>query len=107
MSVVMNTYKTVLLEIFFTLLEQFGCGQAAVQRPYETWAADEAKAVLQETYRFAKEVLGPINSSGDREGCRIENGAVIPPKGFKDAWKKLYEQGFKTVAVSPDHGGQG
>ncbi|WP_324289166.1 acyl-CoA dehydrogenase family protein [Myxococcus sp. MISCRS1] len=107
MSAGINTYKTDLREIFFTLFEQFGFGQVAGQAPYDAWGPDEAKAVLSETYRFAREVLGPLNSVGDREGCRVENGSVYTPTGFKDAWKKLYEQGFKTVAVSPEHGGQG
>jgi alkylation response protein AidB-like acyl-CoA dehydrogenase len=107
MSAGINTYKTDLREIFFTLFEQFGFEQVAGTAPFEAWGPEEAKAVLQETYRFSKEVLGPLNATGDREGCRIENGTVITPKGFKDAWKKLYEQGFKTVGVSPDHGGQG
>ena len=107
MSAGINTYKTDLREIFFTLFEQFGFGQVSGQAPFEAWGPDEAKAVLTETYRFAREVLGPLNSVGDREGCRVENGAVHTPPGFKDAWKKLYEQGFKTVAVDPQHGGQG
>ncbi|HZI11097.1 MAG TPA: acyl-CoA dehydrogenase [Myxococcus sp.] len=107
MSAGINTYKTDLREIFFTLFEQFGLGQVAGQAPYEAWGSDEAKAVLTETYRFAREVLGPLNSVGDREGCRVENGAVYTPTGFKDAWKKLYEQGFKTVGIAPEHGGQG
>jgi len=107
MSAGINTYKIDLREVFFTLFEQFGFGQVAGQAPFDAWGSDEAKAVLNETYRFAKDVLGPLNASGDREGCRVENGGVITPKGFKDAWTKLYEQGFMTVSVSPDHGGQG
>lgn len=107
MSAGINTYKTDLREIFFTLFEQFGFGQVAGQVPFEAWGSDEAKAVLQETYRFAKEVLGPTNATADREGCRIENGSVKTPKGFKEAWKQLYEQGFKTVGVPVEHGGQG
>ncbi len=107
MSAGINTYKTDLREIYFTLFEQFGFGQVAGQAPFDAWGPDEAKAVLEATYRFAKDVLGPLNSSADREGCRVENGGVITPKGFKEAWKQVYEQGFKTVGVSPDHGGQG
>ncbi|MDC0708848.1 acyl-CoA dehydrogenase [Stigmatella sp. ncwal1] len=107
MSAGINNYKTDLREIFFTLFEQFGLGQLVGQAPFDAWGPDEAKAVLQETYRFSKDVLGPLNASGDREGCRVENGTVIAPSGFKDAWKKLYEQGFKTVGVSQEHGGQG
>jgi hypothetical protein len=107
MSAGVNTYKTDLREFTFTLFEQFGLGQIVGQGPYEAWGADEARAALQQAYRFCKEVLGPLNSSGDREGCRLENGAVITPKGFKEAWKQLYEQGYKTVGASPEHGGQG
>jgi len=107
MSAGINHYKTDLREIFFTLFEQFGFGQLVGQAPFEAWGPDEAKAVLEETYRFSKDVLGPLNASADREGCRVENGSVLTPKGFKDAWKRLYEQGFKTVGVSTEHGGQG
>jgi len=107
MSAGINHYKTDLREIFFTLFEQFGFGQVAGQAPFEAWGPDEAKAVLQETYRFSKEVLGPLNTTADREGCRVENGTVLTPKGFKEAWKLLWEQGFKTVGVAADHGGQG
>ena len=89
MSAGINTYKTDLREIFFTLFEQFGLGQVAGQAPYEAWGSDAARAVLTETYRVAREVLGPLNSVGDREGCRVENGAVYTPTGFKVAWKKL------------------
>ncbi|WNG27936.1 acyl-CoA dehydrogenase [Cystobacter fuscus] len=107
MSAGINTYKIDLRELYFTLFEQFGFGQVAGQAPFDAWGPDEAKAVLEQTYRFAKDVLGPLNASGDREGCRVENGSVITPKGFKDAWKGVYEQGFKSIAVSPEHGGQG
>ncbi|MBF5045540.1 acyl-CoA dehydrogenase [Aggregicoccus sp. 17bor-14] len=107
MSTGVNHYKSDLRELSFVLLEQFGFGQVAGSAPYEAWGPDEAKAVLQETYRFAREVLGPLNSSGDREGCRVEAGAVKTPKGFKEAWKGIYEGGFKTLAIDPGHGGQG
>ncbi len=63
--------------------------------------------VLEESYKFCCEVLGPLNSVGDRAGCRLEDGAVKTPPGFKAAWDKLYEAGWKTLSVSPDHGGQG
>ena len=29
------------------------------------------------------------------------------PKGFKDAWRQLYESGFKSLGVPTEHGGQG
>jgi len=107
MAAGINRYKADLREMFFVLFEQFGFEQVAGKAPFEGWGRDEARAVLEETYRFAKEVLGPLNSSGDREGCRLENGRVITPAGFRDAWQQLYETGFKSVAARPEHGGQG
>jgi len=102
-----NWYRADLRELHFVLFEQFGFGEIAGRPPFEGWGPDETKAVLEETYRFAREELGTLNSSGDREGCRLEGGQVLTPKGFKDAWRKLYETGFKTVSVRPEHGGQG
>ena len=41
--------------------------------------------------KLASEVLAPLNASGDREGCHLENGVVRTPKGFKDAFAKVKE----------------
>ena len=106
MAAGLNWYKADLRELSFVLLEQFRLGELLGKAPYEAWGEEEAKAILDATYRFAREVLGPLNATGDREGCRIEDGQVRTPKGFKDAWRQLYESGFKTLGVSSEHGGQ-
>ncbi|MBX5481981.1 MAG: acyl-CoA dehydrogenase [Myxococcaceae bacterium] len=107
MSAGINRYKTDLRDMQFTLFEQFKLGELLGQAPFEAWGRDETMAVLAETYRFAREVTGPLNASGDREGCRLVDGEVKTPKGYKDAWAKLNEAGFKTISLSPEHGGQG
>jgi alkylation response protein AidB-like acyl-CoA dehydrogenase len=107
MTVGLNWYRADLRELSFVLLEQFRLGELLGKAPYEAWGPEEAKAVLEETYRFAREVLGPLNASGDRQGCRLEEGQVRTPDGFREAWKRLYESGFKTLGISAEHGGQG
>jgi alkylation response protein AidB-like acyl-CoA dehydrogenase len=107
MAAGLNWYKADLRELSFVLLEQFRLGELLGKAPFDAWGEDEARAVLDAAYRFAREVLGPLNASGDREGCRLEDGQVRTPKGFKDAWKALYENGFKSLGVAADHGGQG
>jgi 3-(methylthio)propanoyl-CoA dehydrogenase len=107
MAAGVNWYRADLRELSFVLFEQFRLGELLGKAPYAAWGVDEAKAVLEATERFAREVLGPLNASGDREGCRLENGQVRTPKGFQAAWKQLYESGFKTVSISEEHGGQG
>ncbi|MFS8065063.1 MAG: acyl-CoA dehydrogenase family protein, partial [Byssovorax sp.] len=91
----------------FLLFEQFHLDEILSQAPFEAWGPDEVGMVLDESYKFCCEVLGPLNAVGDRVGCRLEDGAVKTPPGFKAAWDKLYEAGWKTLSVSPEHGGQG
>ena len=109
MSTAINRYKVDLRELHFVLFEQFRFGDVAAKEPFAAagWNEDTARAVLEATAKFAKDVLGPLNGPGDREGCRLVNGRVLTPKGFQEAWKGLYEQGFKSVSVKTEHGGQG
>ncbi len=102
-----NRYKADLRELNFLLFEQFKIQNFLGQAPYDAWGEEECRTSLSEAYRFVREVLGPLNVVGDMEGCRLENGQVITPTGFKDAWKKLYESGWKAVAAPPEHGGAG
>src|SRR3982751_2756904 len=98
----MNRYKADLRELKFLLFEQFKLGDVLGRAPFEAWGPDEVNMVLDESYKFACEVMGPLNAVGDREGCRLEGGAVKTPTGFKEAWTKLYEAGWKSVAVEPE-----
>ena len=106
-QVAQNRYKADLREMRFLLFEQFKLGEVLGQAPFENWGPDEVSMVMDEAYKFCCEVLGPLNAVGDRVGCRLENGAVKTPPGFKEAWDKVYEAGWKTLAVPADHGGQG
>jgi alkylation response protein AidB-like acyl-CoA dehydrogenase len=102
-----NRYKADLREFQFLLFEQFGLEELLGNAPYEAWGEEEVKSSIAECYRFAREVLGPLNVIGDMQGCKIENGGVVTPTGFKDAWKRLYEAGWKSIGVAAEHGGAG
>ncbi|AKT40056.1 acyl-CoA dehydrogenase [Chondromyces crocatus] len=102
-----NRYKADLREVRFLLFEQFKLDQILGQGPFEAWGPDEVQMVVDEAYKFSCEVLGPLNAIGDRVGCRLEDGKVITPPGFKEAWKKLYEAGWMAVSADTEYGGQG
>ncbi|WP_437581032.1 acyl-CoA dehydrogenase [Sorangium sp. So ce887] len=102
-----NRYKADLREIRFLLFEQFRLDELLGSAPYDAWGRDEVSMVVDEAYKFACDVFGPLNAVGDRVGCRIEAGQVKTPPGFKGAWDKLYEAGWKSVSVSPAYDGQG
>ena len=74
---------------------------------FEDFDADVIAAILEEANKLSKEVLLPINWSGDQEGCRIENGVVRTPEGFQDAYKQFCEGGWAGLGVAEQWGGQG
>ena len=90
MSQAQNRYKADLREVEFLLFEQFKMADILSKPPYNNWGVDEVKMVLEATYEFATSVLGPLNAVGDREKCKLVDGKVITPTGFKNAWKKLF-----------------
>ena len=103
----LNRYKADLREMFFLLFEQFALSELLGKDPFAAWGEEEVRQTITECYRWVREVTGPLNAPGDAEGCHLESGQVTTPAGFKDAWKKLYEAGWKSISVSPELGGAG
>jgi alkylation response protein AidB-like acyl-CoA dehydrogenase len=102
-----NRYKADLRELNFLLFEQFHVDELLGKAPFDAWGRDECGSTLTECYRWVREVIGPLNAIGDAQGCKLEDGHVITPEGFKQAWKSLYEAGWKQLGVDPEWGGAG
>src|ERR1700722_14994984 len=92
-----NRYKASLREMSFVLFEQLHLETLLNKAPYENWGEDEVRSSIAECYKWVQNVSGPLNAIGDAEGCRVENGRVKTPTGFKEAWKKLYEAGWPSI----------
>jgi alkylation response protein AidB-like acyl-CoA dehydrogenase len=64
--------------------------------------------MLMEGYgEHCQEVLLPLNQIGDEEGLKFENGEVIMPSGFKEAYREGVDTGWYGAGIKPDHGGMG
>ena len=56
---------------------------------------------------FCQNELLPINAIGDQQGCRLQDGVVTTPDGFKAAYDKYVELGFTSLTGDEQYGGQG
>src|SRR5262245_24824190 len=107
MSQPLNYYKANLRDLQFLLWEQFHLEDLLGKEPYANWGKEEVDTVLAELYDWCQKVLGPFNGTGDAVGCKLEDGKVKTPAGFKEAWKSLFEAGWRSLAVPEKFGGQG
>ena len=101
----MQVYKTPIREYKF-LLEDFlklNNNKILTDRSLEI---DDLLMILEEASKMCEETLLPLNTVGDNEGCIFDNGKVIAPKGFKEAYKVFSENGWQGIKVKEKYGGQ-
>ncbi len=102
----MPSYTAPTKDVQFLLHDVLGVSNSGIPG-YDELEADFTGAVLEEAGKVASEVLAPINQVGDVEGCKLENGLVSTPTGFKNAFEVMKEGGWTGLDCDPDYGGQG
>jgi alkylation response protein AidB-like acyl-CoA dehydrogenase len=68
---------------------------------------DVVEQLLESGGQFAAEVLAPLNSVGDKQGCTWSAEGVTTPAGFKEAYRQFVEGGYLALGSDPAYGGQG
>ncbi len=103
----MPAYRTPYRDIRFLLHDVFDFPAHYAELAGEPLTAELLDGILEEIGRFTEQELAPLNAVGDREGCRLENGVVTTPPGFREAWEAFVAGGWTGVTGDPEHGGQG
>jgi alkylation response protein AidB-like acyl-CoA dehydrogenase len=103
----MPSYKAPLREYRFLLNDLLDISQYAKLPGFAEAPTDLIDAILEEAAKLTEEVLQPLNQVGDREGCKLENGVVTTPTGFKKAYDLLVEGGWPALVADTRYGGQG
>jgi alkylation response protein AidB-like acyl-CoA dehydrogenase len=101
----MPSYTAPTKDLAFILHDVLNVSQSDIPG-YDELEPDFTSAVLEEAGKLTSEVIAPLNTVGDQEGCRLENGVVYTPTGFKAAFDQVKEGGWTGLDMPEEYGGQ-
>ncbi|PSK87686.1 alkylation response protein AidB-like acyl-CoA dehydrogenase [Limimaricola soesokkakensis] len=102
----MPSYTAPIRDMQFVLHEMLDISRQEIPG-YADLDADFTAAILEEAGKLSSGVLAPLNLTGDHQGCRLENGVVRTPEGFKAAFDQIRDGGWTAIDVAEQYGGQG
>ncbi len=103
----MSDYRFPQQDALFVLRHLVGIDSIFEQAGLGDMAEGLAESVLTEAAKLGEEVLAPLNRAGDTQPARMEQGGVIQPPGFAEAYAQYVENGWPSVAAPEAFGGQG
>ena len=101
------TFDAPVKDMIFNIQHLAGWSEVTSLPAYDGLELEDAAAALTELARFTAEEIAPLNAPGDQSGARLENGRVILPDGFTEAYGKFVEMGWQSLPHPEDFGGQG
>ena len=100
-------YEAPLKDLNFVIKNLINLEDLSKIKDYNDFSDDLVDAILEEAGKIGSEVLDPCNLSGDHEGSKIqEDGNVITPKGYKEAYQSLRDGGWFGLEAKEKFGGQ-
>ena len=103
------TYQPPVRDHMFLLRDVLNIEQYGNLPAFADASIDVVEQIVEGAAQFTGEVLAPLNSVGDKTGCKLDpvTNTVTTPPGFKEAYKALCEGGWTGLGSDPTYGGQG
>ena len=104
----MPAYKAPVRDMRFLMNEVFDFESHYKTLPNgEDATPDMVEAIVGEMAKLCENTIAPLYQSGDEEGCKLEDGVVTTPKGFKEAYNEFVAGGWQGLSHPVEVGGQG
>ena len=101
------SYSAPVKDMLFNLEHIARIDQIAQLPGFEDATLETAQAVLDESAKFARDVVAPLNWQGDIHPSTWSQGVVTAAPGFKQAFGQFVEGGWQGLQHAAEWGGQG
>ncbi len=103
----MGSFKVNQKDLFFILKDQLNYGSLCELPRYRDLNEKTLDLLVTEAISFAKGVVDPLNAVGETQPVRFENGQVVCPPGFREAFRQYGQDGWTAAVRDATYGGQG
>jgi alkylation response protein AidB-like acyl-CoA dehydrogenase len=103
----MPDYHAPIQDMQFVIDEIAGLDSISNLSGFEDATSDLVEAVLEQAGVLANEVFSPLNQPGDEHGTHIDDGVVVSPPGYAEAYRQFVESGWQGIGKSAAIDGQG
>ena len=103
----MSEFYFDLRDVRFNLFDFLGVESLTNLPLFSDFDTDMFEGLISAANEQAREVLFPLNHSGDTKGVRFVDGRVLSPKGWTEGYRLFSEMGWGGLPIAQEHGGQG
>ena len=103
----MGNFKINRQDLFFILKEQLNYSSLCSLDRYKEIDEKMMDMVVTEAISVATGIVDPLQEIGEESPPRLENGKVICPPEFREAFKHFGEDGWVAISRDLEYGGQG
>jgi alkylation response protein AidB-like acyl-CoA dehydrogenase len=101
------SYNAPTADIAFALTHLAGLGRLEGNAAFQDYDADLIDPILDEAGKLARDILAPLNQTGDKAGAVLTKDGVTAAVGFAEAYAAFRDGGWMGLSAPTEWGGQG